>query len=340
MNDITNDITKICTPFHNVTALSVFTMTTSATLSLTTTTANILLILALSRNMNKVKNSMFYKLLFNIGIADLLTGVFTDTVSISVHTKEGFSIPVSILEKKLMHSAFFSISGASILTMGELCIDRMLSILRPLKYRYGPKGVKGVLIIFLPWLMSGVLIVPYFKVRYIRYLEIFSFVTVVSVFLSIVAVVVVNKLYLKPPIKTSGGTDGKSFHTIEIKLSSHSEGKKSSGAVLRRHSQGVVLEERVNKSFLVMLFMFLVTYLPSTTMTLYMNFCTRCHCMTIYCLRDLTFLCILSSALWRPLYFMLRMKNISKEVKNVLELCWRKPAVLQDNGITTRQITH
>ena len=334
---VTNDITKICTSFHNVTALSLLTLSTSVTLSLTTTIANTLFIVALSRNMNKVKNSMFYKLLFNIGVADLLTGVFTDPISISVHTKEAFSMEIHDWEKRLLHGSIFTINGTSILTMGVLCVDRLLSILRPLKYRHGSRGAKGIFFLCLPWLVSGILIVPYFKVHYVRYLEIFSCVTVVSAFGSIVAVVVVNKLYLKPPVRTPGGANLKSFRSIQI--TPLPRGNRFDD-FLRRHSRGEVLEERVNKSFLVMLFMFLMTYLPSTTMTMYMNFCTHCHCASIYWLRDLTFLCILSSALWRPLYFMLRMQNISREVKNTLRYCWKKAVEMKNGRHETTESSH
>ena len=332
-----NEITIICTTFHNVKILSLFTMVTSITLSLTTILANILFIIALSRNLNRIKNSMFYKLLFNIGIADLLTGLLIEPMSITIHAKEAFALPISTLEKKFFHSAIFVINGASILTMGQLCIDRMLSIMRTLQYR-GFRGVKGYLVLALPWLLSGALIAPYFKVRYIRYLEIYSFVTVISACLSIVAAVIVNQIYLKPPKKNPRIAEGRSFHTVSIQLKSKSTVRKPN-AMLRRHSKGVLLEERVNRSFLVMLCMFLVTYLPSTVMTLYMNFCSRCDCVAIHWLRDLTILCIISSALWRPLYFIFRMKRISNEVKNLLACCWSCRSRPKEEVCATRTIT-
>jgi len=77
-------------------------------------------------------------------------------------------------------------------------------------------------------------------------------------------------------------------------------------------------EKRVNKSFIIMLLVFVITYLPACIMTAYMNLCSTCNCTFIHSCRDLTYLFILSSAVFRPLNFILRLKTMRKEIYKLM----------------------
>ena len=97
--------------------------------------------------------------------------------------------------------------------------------------------------------------------------------------------------------------------------------KSRTSSVITEHMRYVATEKRVNKTFIIMLLVYLSAYLPSATMTVYVNACDDCSCKLVHILRDLIFLAILSSAVWRPLNFILRLKTLRCEVQKVLKSC-------------------
>jgi len=78
-------------------------------------------------------------------------------------------------------------------------------------------------------------------------------------------------------------------------------------------------DERIHRSFLAMLVVFLATYLPSVLMIVYMNLCKRCSCTLVHTLRDLTTLGIMASAFFRPLNFVLTLKTLRKAISRVFK---------------------
>ncbi|XP_057296491.1 uncharacterized protein LOC130625414 [Hydractinia symbiolongicarpus] len=363
-----------CNTTHGKEALSFFTTTISAVLLVTTATLNAFILMVFIRNKSLWQKSVFYKLLLNITVADFLTGVIADPVSISFHTKEGLELHITKGEIILVHYTLFSINGVSILTMSLLCIDRIVALLKPLKYRNGLKNWKCYLMISLTWLLSNLLAIPYFKMGYIKYLAIFSYFTVVVTALSLVLAAIVYKKYFASFTSTvqPSSQDGNNFR---ISRKEASNKNMTNVKIINRHIKSVnypnnnaendgdenandkikednkivrkpkmsksinnvvrskkmsLSEERVNKSFITLLVVFLVTYLPSVIMTTYMNLCQNCNCMFIHALRDLTFLSILSSALWRPLNFVLRLRTIRREMKKLLG--YKNLSVLPDES--------
>ncbi|XP_057296493.1 octopamine receptor beta-2R-like [Hydractinia symbiolongicarpus] len=335
-----------CNTTHGESALSFFSTTVSSVLLVTTTILNALILLVFIRNKRLLKKSIFYKMLFNIAVADFLTGIFSDPVSISFHTKEGLEKHISKAEVILVHYTLFSFNGVSILTMSLLCIDRIVALLKPLKYRNGLKNWKCYLMISSTWILANLLLIPYFEIGYIKYLTVFSYFTVAVTALSLILAAILYKIYFVPfntsvtISKTKRDLQVYQYENVDRKgsdrnltvpanetenaltVTKDSGGKladpdepKNSQRTKKKMSSS---ERRVNKSFITLLVVFLVTYLPSVIMTTYMNLCQNCNCMFIHALRDLTFLSILSSALWRPLNFVLRLRTIRREMKKLL----------------------
>lgn len=198
--------------------------------------------------------------------------------------------------------------------MAVKCIDRVIAILNPIHYRKGMKPHTCFVVILSTWVCSGLLVIPYFYVGYIRYLKIFSFVTVAIAFISLLSALVIYKIYLKPVARISA--NGTSSRVGTPSRNNNADNRYSTTQISR---QGTA-EKRVNLSFLIMLLVFLVTYLPAAIMVIYMNTCHDCDCVVIHLMRDFTYLLILSSATWRPLNFILRLRTIRREVKNVFTL--------------------
>ncbi|XP_057296495.1 cholecystokinin receptor-like [Hydractinia symbiolongicarpus] len=323
-----------CHNTHGKTVLSFFSATVSAVLLVTTATLNAFILLVFVRNKSLWQKSMFYKLLLNITVADFLTGVIADPVSIMFHTKEGFGNYMTKEEVILVHYTLFSFNGVSILTMSLLCIDRIVALLKPLKYRNGLEDWKCYLMISSTWILGNLLVIPYFKIGYIKYLAIFSYFTVTFAALSLLLVTMVYKKYFTSFNKTVRPHDCNEFkrntETDENVVHEHTNdsNNKEDGDINecklkptksnnKTHKMSSS-EKRVNKSFITLLVVFVLTYLPSVVMTTYMNLCQDCDCMFIHVLRDLTLVSIYSSALWRPLNFVIRLKTIRKEISTLL----------------------
>ncbi|XP_057296854.1 uncharacterized protein LOC130625770 [Hydractinia symbiolongicarpus] len=347
-----------CSNNHGKTVLSYFSVTISAVLLVTTATLNALILLVFIRNKKLLQKSVFYKLLLNITIADFLTAIVSDTVSVYGHVKEALHKAILQPDIYITHFGLFAINGVSILTMSLLCIDRIVALLKPLKYRKGLNVWQSSLMISSTWILSNLLVIPYFKIGYIRYLAIFSYFTVVITALSLVFAAMVYKRYFgssklpthsvtmevtKPDRAARYYPTEEKMENVDIKLDIYNSngsipqnttrdrqwkhkqmkyenptGNSTACVDLRKLRASSLSEQRVNKSFIILLVVFLVTYSPSVVMTAYMNLCRDCNCMFIHTLRDVTYLSILSSALWRPLNFILRLKTINKEVRNIL----------------------
>ena len=77
--------------------------------------------------------------------------------------------------------------------------------------------------------------------------------------------------------------------------------------------------KRVTKSFILMLFVFLITYLPTCAMMVYMNSCKECNCLLIHVLRDLTNLSMNAGALVRAINFMWCLKPLKGAVLRLIQ---------------------
>ena len=98
-----------CGTTNNMTALSIFSAVVSSGLTVTTIPLNLLIISCILRRRRRHFKSVFYKLLLNIAIADLLTGLISDPSSINFDIKEALEINISIIDAYVLHlSVFFA----------------------------------------------------------------------------------------------------------------------------------------------------------------------------------------------------------------------------------------
>ena len=328
-----------CSDTHNMTELSCFTFSMSVMLALLTIPTNLAVILSLLRKKQILCQSAFHKILLNVAFADLLTGLVSDSVSISFHLKELLRIPISLEEKIALHTTLFVINGASILNMVLLCIDRVAALKKPLLYRNGLVNWKCLLALASTWVLSSCLIGLYFKYGYIRYLAVFSTTTVafacVSLFVTIgiFHIHIFNKsskidFNLSKDIKNNNIEKCEQVSRVENLdnkeisingLQSDSSSSKENVKTTSRRKKKSEIERSVNKSFIIMLIVFLVSYLPACVMIIYMNACEDCDCILVHILRDLTYLAILSSALLRPLNFIYRLKIVNITIKKLFK---------------------
>ena len=80
-----------------------------------------------------------------------------------------------------------------------------------------------------------------------------------------------------------------------------------------RFSRRTRAEKRVTRTFLLMLIVFIVTYLPTCLVVIILNVEGE-HCKLTHVFRDVSVLGILSSSLFRALNFIMTLKNLKREV--------------------------
>ena len=77
-------------------------------------------------------------------------------------------------------------------------------------------------------------------------------------------------------------------------------------------SKQVRIQKKTTRTFLIMLCVFVATYLP--TAMIFMNVCTTCNCMAVHIMRDVSSISILSSSVFRPLNFILTLSHLRTTV--------------------------
>ncbi|XP_065651474.1 uncharacterized protein LOC105847149 [Hydra vulgaris] len=359
-----------CNDTHNITSLSMFSLSFSSLLCVGTVTTNALLITAILGDKRKVfKRAVFYKLLLNITIADLLTGAVNDASAVSFHFKEANKKYISYYEVLLVHLGLFMFCNVSFISMALLCVDRIIALIRPIVYRNGLSNQTCNLILISTWFLSLLLLLPYFSMGYVKYLSVFLFTSVSVTFIALILMIYLYKtrFVISCNLKKLSLTSDERKKTNETftkvnqitkesqfkktsKLKSQDEkfydkekyilykigqfnpnfifNQKNDKQVTNQNNiifnfnqvnlKSYSAEQRVNQSFIIMLFVFFITYFPACGVTLYLNLCGLCNCTLTHVLRDFTYLSLLSSALWRSINFACRITTLKKRINEII----------------------
>jgi len=147
---------------------------------------NTVIIYSLIKERKKKYKSLFYKLLLNIALADLLTGLISDPSAVSFHTKEALRLKLSLLEIYVMHISVFFTDAVALLTLSVLSIDRIIALVFPIKYYKGMKKRTENILVFMVWPIALLLVLPYFKLKFIRQLLVFSSINITVTILSLI----------------------------------------------------------------------------------------------------------------------------------------------------------
>ena len=316
-----------CGDTHTYRELSFFGATVSLILCISTMTTSSLIIAALFRGRNTFFACTFYKVVLNIAMSDLMTGLLGDTGAFNFYIKEGLMIRPSPTDLYWIHIPILLDGGVSILNLSLLSLDRAVALLRPFKYREGVKQWKVIMILSLTWVTSIILIIVYYYVRYIKYLMVYAFTavifsTVCLVFTTILyrrkfrtrtSVAVVPSANMMTTPSNTNNSNRNNNQTNEENHNVKREGRQTVSATSQ-------MEKRVNTTFITILLFFLLTYLPACMLTIYMNMCTECNCVFIHVSRDLVLLLIQCSALFRGINFIWRLTTIQRAIRDMFKM--------------------
>jgi hypothetical protein len=92
------------------------------------------------------------------------------------------------------------------------------------------------------------------------------------------------------------------------------------------------IQNRLTKSFALMIGALMCCYIPACIAVYYMNLCNPCNCDVIAWLRDLFFWLILLNSAIDPFIYALRTRQVRKAVRNILSCkCREKTNTAQIN---------
>ena len=207
--DFSKAINERCGTTHDIKGLSIFSAITTSLSMIFTIPLNALIVFVLVKDRKqKLYKSLFYKLLLNIAIADLLTGLVTDTISVAAIIKELIVAHLSDMEIYFAHLSLFFTDAVALCSLTLLSVDRTIAIVTPIKHFQGVRRVAKHALIASTWIVGFCLVLPYFELDFIRQLLFFSSINIGVAILSLLVTIVMYKLKLKPsqrvsaPIKT------------------------------------------------------------------------------------------------------------------------------------------
>ena len=276
-----------CGNFNEIPGISFFTAAATAVLTVATTIAHCLILYAIIKDRGKKFKIFFYKLLLNISIADVLSGIFNDPYAVIFHAQEGLhKTPIDI---RVFHVSLFLLGGIPLFTMVMLAVDRILALMNPTVYRNGFQGLKSWLILAAIWFISILQIIAYFQMGFIPYLVLFAG---INIAVAVIAMLVTFGFYHK--------NLGRSTKTSSQSMNG---GEKPS----RRRQER---EKKATRTFLFMSMVIVFSYMPTCFATGYMNSCTNCDCAIVHSLRDIAIVSILAGPLFRAINFMVCLKSL------------------------------
>ena len=373
-------IDKKCGTTNNYTALVISSASVTSILMLLTIPLNSLIVFVLIKDRKQKRyKSLFYKLLLNIAIADLLTGLVADPNVVNTFAKETLHIKITIIEIYIVQLSIFVTDGVALCTLTLLSIDRIIAIVSPIKHFQGTRQITRNVLVTSTWIFGICLVLPWFKIGYIRQLFLYCIISITVTALSLIVAIVIYRVKLKPiatsakvgkcklkdnnKIKTesleersslqeSGISDlafteicdatkndsitktnsvnpdvpSESAQKSEIEThhresSNFSRNSKITETKTTHRVGGRFLsnkqariQQRATRAFLIMLCVFMATYLPTAVTIIFMNICTTCNCLAVHIMRDASSIAILSSSVFRPLNFILTLKHLKKAI--------------------------
>lgn len=287
-----------CTGVWAPTEVSITTMVIAIIFVIATVPGNLMVILAVLLDPNKNLRSPFTLLIANLAVTDLIVGALVEPLSINTHYREAQGLSISM--SWFSQSVYFLCCTASLLSLAALTVDRYLAITKPLWYRANTSYLRVGIAAALVWIFSSCFTSLFFIVGFVAYAFVFANITMFcTIFIFFFSYIRIFQ-YAKNQIAQ-----------IDQMHDSQSEQNKA-------RQRAIVMENKLTKTYLIMLAVFLSCYIPSCIMIYLMNLCHTCSCELIHWLRDFHFVFITLNSLINPFLYAFRLPNFKSAVKRML----------------------
>lgn len=283
--------------------LALFTTIISVIISIVTISGNVTIILLVMKDpMGKLRTSFTY-LLVNLAFSDLIVGIIAMPLSVYAHYLE-YERRLSPFIVPIIHVSFLISTLSSLLSLMALCVERLLVVWRPIEFhnmnrrRCKLGGISCVI-----WFVSFTISVLYFRTYFLNYLMVSSTVSLV------VGMTIFIVLY---------------YQYYQFFKGKNKELSKTS--VYPNISSSVTLkqEQKILKTFILMIITFLLTYLPAVVLIYIALYCLSCSCVIYHVTRDIQFLLIASNSMVNPFICTLQLSVFWASLKEMLRKVNRK----------------
>jgi len=319
-------IDERCRTTHTITALSVSSAVTVGTIMLFAIPLNSVIIYCLVKDRKKKYKSLFYKLLLNIAIADLLTGLIPCPTAMNFLINEIQGKKFTIYVAYITQISVFFTDSVALLTLTILSLERIAALVYTIKHHKGVTKRAELILLLIVWPLGMVLVLPFFYFNFIRQLLVYSSVVIGITIISLVVTVIIYRKKLGTKTKrTHNRYKENRVNSVDKPQSSNREAIYKEDSILEIAEQSKQKDkmsssqQKATGAFIIMLCVFLFTYLPTTVSILYMNICTECNCDIVHVLADYSFMFILSSSVFRPLNFILTLKHLKLSVARIFK---------------------
>lgn len=272
-------------------SLSVTTAAISLILCLLTVPGNILICVVILKDPYKELRGPFNYLLLNLAISDIVIGVITEPLFVLYHVREAMEYPVS-QSIWAVHLSFFVSCTASLLSLSALTMERYLTVT---SFSRRTLSINKVLrISFIIWLVALTIPFIYFVTDFYLFAFIFGNTAVVITFC------IVTFTYARV------------YQRLRAQI--------VRWATLRQNQverNAIMLERKLTRVFLMILFVFLGCIVPSCVMIYVINLCDSCDCAVIHWLRDLQFLLTLLNCSMNQFLYAWRMPNFCRALSAI-----------------------
>ena len=274
--------------------VSLTTTIVTAILCLITVPGNMLICWVIVKDPNKELRSLeFNRLVLNLAIADLITGLITEPSFVAFHLREiqGKQVMRYIA---IVHMAYFISCTASLLSISSLATERYLSITS--KYRRIFSRSRTIIWSISIWVFAIASSFAYFAI---------GFYTFVFVFVNLIVIASFGVM---------------TYSYIRIYQSLHVEGSVAADTGNRLMERRLIYEKKATRSFFLVLFVFICCNLSSCAMVYGILLCDVCNCDVIHWLRDFQFLTALVNCAANQFLYAWRMPSFVRAFKRAL-LC-------------------
>ena len=305
-----------------ITGISYFSAVSSALCFCVAVPVNLIILVSVVKFRHFLHRS-FYLIIASIALADFLGGLIVDSLSVNYHFKEtlGNVTDISKLEIQSLHYTFFVTNGASVLSMTILCLDRIGVMVNPFVYYEKITPFRTIILLVFAWLLSVGLSTFYFRSGYIRILALFAVTAIaVAIVMMIGTTVLYNKRLQESRRAEFAGCNSNGINNSRQKT-------------LNNFTK---MDKRITTTFLIMLILFLVNYLPTVVLIIYLNICQACSCEFVHIARDIVLVSILSSGVWRALNFTLRLTALREAMKTLV--CYKRRRPLDANDFNFLEV--
>jgi len=305
-----------CATVHPPTSLSYFTTFFSVLLAVITIPGNFLVCLAIIKDPFRNLKTPFNYFLLSLAATDLAVGAILDPFEVVYHIDE--ALKLDVVDIKIIHTFYFTLSTASILTLAALAMDRYFAVALPVKYKTMVTSKRAIVASVSIWIGALSFSFIYFKLGFIAYSFVFANTAVFTTFLVLIFVHVGILKRLRE--RSKYWRDQRALNYADPEQQGN-----------RNNIINTKKEGKAAKALMIILLAFFSSLTPACVMIYLLNFCAHCSCLMVHWLRDLKVLIVLCNSGINPYLYAWRLPRFKKAFYKFTHLRCRD----QLNNVTT-----